>query len=231
MSSQTKQLRPRSALSLKRETADESDANRQVQREKISVDQLLESQIAPTALRATIEAVTESPDSIKITPWVSGRGCLCQLAIVIPKSSVASVTPTEATHVCCGKTLRVVEVNFASNESISLEELFAQLNASALKSPSRERASGILDRFPAPMLGTSSRPFQRARHAYGPRFTPQDHSWMEHCGMNYAECLARCYLSSTQSFETCECLCKQELCFCSWEHGRVCVPQECPVDQ
>jgi hypothetical protein len=102
----------------------------QFEKKRMSLNQLLEDQ-AQQIFSGTIEAVEGKDHAIKLTPWLSGTGCLCHLAIVVPKESVTSVTTTEHVHLCCGKSLRVVEVEFAENATIPLKELVSQIMASA----------------------------------------------------------------------------------------------------
>ena len=98
--------------------------------ESMSLDQLLASQ-GKGANLVIIEAVDGQPGSVKITPWVSGVGCLCQYAFVLPKNAIESVQPTGDRHFCCGKTLLVVEVQFVKGASIELSDLFGQVIAGA----------------------------------------------------------------------------------------------------
>lgn len=99
-------------------------------KEQISVDDLLASQ-SKARFNATVEAIEGEPDLVKITPWTATAGCLCHLSMNILKASLMGVTPTENTHLCCGKMLKVVELNFKKGESIKLEDVFGQLSASA----------------------------------------------------------------------------------------------------
>lgn len=97
----------------------------------VGLEEFLRDQSAPR-FTATIEAVEGKPDLVKVTPWAATtRQCFCHLAINVRKSAFESVTPTEDTHVCCGKTLTVVELHFKKGETISAEEIFAQLRDSA----------------------------------------------------------------------------------------------------
>lgn len=92
----------------------------------ISVDELLDVQKNLLGCPATIESVEGKPGVVKITPWVDGK-CQCRLAIEVPKTSIRQVTPTGETHKCCGKGLRVVEIQFKEGSTISLKDVFSQL--------------------------------------------------------------------------------------------------------
>lgn len=81
--------------------------------------------------QATIEPVEDQPKKCRLTPWVEHGGCQCSSALIIEKSQIKSVTKTEHRHFCCGKSLTVVEVNFAENASIPLSDVFAQASQSA----------------------------------------------------------------------------------------------------
>src|SRR6185295_5329002 len=98
--------------------------------EKMALDDLLAAQSKESCI-ATVEPVKDEPDMVKITPWAKGVGCLCHLALKIPKAAIESVTPTGDIHYCCGKTLRVVEVQFREDSVISLTDLFAQVMQAA----------------------------------------------------------------------------------------------------
>jgi hypothetical protein len=73
-----------------------------------SIDAVLSSQ--GRTLRATVEAIVGSPNSVRVTPWTAGSGCHCGLSIVLAKSVIESVIPLGPTVVCCGKALPVVTV-------------------------------------------------------------------------------------------------------------------------
>ena len=98
--------------------------------ERFSLDELLSFQSTATTV-ATVEAVDDESDSVKVTPWVRGTGCLCHLALKLPKAAIDYVSPTGDVHYCCGKSLRVVEIHFADEGSISLRALFGQIMESA----------------------------------------------------------------------------------------------------
>jgi hypothetical protein len=65
------------------------------------------------------------------------------MALAVPREAINVVTMTENTHFCCGKTLRVVEVEFADDATISLQDLFSQINIAA--SATAERMMGHAD--------------------------------------------------------------------------------------
>lgn len=96
----------------------------------MSLDELLTQQSEIT-LRATVEAIKGDADMVELTPYTSGVGCLCHLSINLPRASIKAVSPTGETHLCCGKTLRVVEIYFHEGQHIPLDVLFAQLSAKA----------------------------------------------------------------------------------------------------
>jgi hypothetical protein len=91
----------------------------------MNLDELLATQES-SGQTATIEAVMDKPTHVKVTPWVEGRGCLCHLAIVIPKKAVKKVIPTGQKHPCCGKVLSVVEVVFDDGATIAVQDLYEQ---------------------------------------------------------------------------------------------------------
>jgi hypothetical protein len=120
---------------------------------EMSLDALLAEQQRPMVI-GTIEPVPAEPAVVKITPWVEGRGCLCQFSFKVPKDAVQSVRPTGQVHHCCGKTLRVVEVKFKEDASITVGELFAQVMNSVMGAEGEEEsapfaAGGRVAREPA----------------------------------------------------------------------------------
>jgi hypothetical protein len=187
--------------------------------EKISVEELLSSQ-SKSSCSATVEAVEGQPDLVKITPWTAAAGCLCHLAVNIPKASLAGVTPTGDTHVCCGKTLKVVELHFKKGESITLEELFSQLHRSASKS-THESGSGATEPFyelghtppgygePRPPSGLHWPPIRPITDPWQKRsLYASGHAW---CIESYDNCLSRCQ----HSYDPwCSCRCRQSNAIC-----------------
>lgn len=80
---------------------------------QVSLDTFLSSQDGSTdGVRCTIEAVPAEPTKVKLTPWVQGFGCVCQLAFLAPRDAIAHLLETEHRSECCGKDLAVVEVVF-----------------------------------------------------------------------------------------------------------------------
>jgi hypothetical protein len=106
--------------------------------ERLSVDQLLEIQ-SHQSFKGTIEAVEGNSEAIKLTPWLPGAGCFCDMALNIPRSSIDSITMTDEVHMCCGKSLPVVEVNFVKDATIPVEDLFGQISSTAAIAAQRRR--------------------------------------------------------------------------------------------
>src|SRR5215475_13243705 len=92
----------------------------------ITLQELLDSQ-TQQGLRATLEAVVNEKDQVKITPFLSNGGCQCHMGIKMSKEAIQSLALTGETHHCCGKTLQVVEVQFKKGAGISLSEVLQQL--------------------------------------------------------------------------------------------------------
>jgi hypothetical protein len=113
-----------------------------VERKEIKLEDLLEAQ-SKVVILATVEAIPESAESVKITPWVPGRGCACQYALVVPKHAIGRLVLTEERHHCCGKVLRVVEVEFREGSTLPIADVFGDISrraASAL--PARSNTAG-----------------------------------------------------------------------------------------
>jgi hypothetical protein len=96
----------------------------------LTVDQLLAQQ-QEMKPQATLEPVEGKPEVVKVTPWLPATGCLCHLALVLPKTAIASVRLTGEVHYCCAKRLQVVEVTFAKGAQVSVTEVFSQVVSSA----------------------------------------------------------------------------------------------------
>ena len=104
---------------------------------RLSVEQLLEVQ-SRQPFKGTIEAVEGRSETVKLTPWLPRAGCLCDMSFVIPSSAIDFVTATEEVHMCCGKSLHVVEVGFVQNATIRVEDLFGQISSKAMVAAQRQ---------------------------------------------------------------------------------------------
>lgn len=83
---------------------------------QISLDSFLANQDGHAdGVRCTIETVPANPSQVKLTPWVQGYGCLCQLAFFAPREAIAHLLETDHQSECCGKVLAVVEVVFTES--------------------------------------------------------------------------------------------------------------------
>jgi hypothetical protein len=105
----------------------------------MGIDEFIASQSASVNM-ATIEPIDGKPDFVKVTPWTQMSGCLCHLALEVKKSSLDSLTPTGDTHICCGKTLKVVELHFKKSETLAIDDVFGQIQKSAAKLSSTHTA-------------------------------------------------------------------------------------------
>jgi hypothetical protein len=102
----------------------------------VSLEEYLASEPGPVNdLLFFVSPVKDEPDKIKLT-LVGDHGCHCSTAIVVEKTVVAGVQP-HGHKTCCGKKQAVVGVFFKKNASISLVDLFDQLqkNASGIRLP------------------------------------------------------------------------------------------------
>lgn len=99
---------------------------------ELSVDDFLAQQ-SEYELLATVEAVEDNPDLVKLTPWLSSGGgtCLCHYALNIPKESIESLHPTGDRHACCGKVLRVASIRFKEGATLELNKVFEQIGKRA----------------------------------------------------------------------------------------------------
>ena len=93
-------------------------------KEKLKLDDFLSEQ-AKGELVGTLEAVGGNADKIKFTPWRPGAGCQCSASLELPKTAIASVSPTGDVHHCCGKALKVVEIDL-DESAISARDVISQ---------------------------------------------------------------------------------------------------------
>src|SRR5947207_138626 len=91
---------------------------------RLSVDAVLEEQGRAPAFLATLEALEDRPDKVKVTPWMPGDGCQCHLARAVPRAAIEAER-TPHSHLCCGKTLPVWALHFREGATIPATELFA----------------------------------------------------------------------------------------------------------
>jgi hypothetical protein len=109
-------------------------------KDEISLDALLQEQEKKTLL-ATVEAMPGKPDMVKVTPWIPGRGCACQFAMVFQKTSIKKLTRTAHRHYCCGKMLSVVEIEIDEKAVLPLHEVFADMSMRAAFAAMQPRRS------------------------------------------------------------------------------------------
>lgn len=103
--------------------------------DKVTLDDFFSKHKA-APLRATLEEVGAS--DIKLTPWRSGAGCLCDAALTLPRTVIESVTPTDDSHECCEHTRRVCIVEFDADVRNLLSSIFGQLISTAsMRSPAQ----------------------------------------------------------------------------------------------
>ncbi len=104
--------------------------NSSLERKPLSLNEFLKDQ-EQSAFVATIEELKDRPGEVKLTPWREVAGCLCHAALEVPRDSIESVKPTDNTHYCCGKVLRVGEIRFKKGAKIEIEKVFTQVMQSA----------------------------------------------------------------------------------------------------
>jgi hypothetical protein len=97
---------------------------------EIHLDELLADQSKVVTL-ATVEAIPDKPEIVSVTPWIPGHGCACQFALTIPKRAIGKLFSTEHRHNCCGKVLKVVEIEFREDSSLSVADIFADRSQQA----------------------------------------------------------------------------------------------------
>jgi hypothetical protein len=84
---------------------------------------LSEQERASTSFTATIEPVTDRPDSVRITPVDSG-GCGCDRAIIVAVSHIESIEAVAGeSRECCGKRLNVARVKLKAEATVQVSDL------------------------------------------------------------------------------------------------------------
>lgn len=180
-------------------------------KQSLSIDELLSKQVEPSLL-ATVEAVQDKPELVKITPWRAAAGCLCHLSLRIPKGLLDGATPTGDMHVCCGKTLQVVQLHLKTGESLNLEDVIGQLHAASTETAHThpEDPAGPA-RAPGPPLPTPPPwgwgwpPWLRHPEVDPRRFAATSRYPYPYCQSNYDRCVEECFYSPDR--ERCQCLC------------------------
>lgn len=209
----------------------------------LSVDEVLETQGEQT-IQVTLERVPDDDQSVKVTPWLPGRGCLCDAALIVRKDQIAALTPTGETHFCCGEQHTVVSAEFADE---TLTQVFEQLGQNLARGvppaafahasaplapqgtpwPDATRAAGLAGvpsprpaaRWGAIAAAASAPTFaewqrQSGEMAYGGN--PIRNAW---CALMYGSCVSDC----PPWERDCECLCWNVLVACrGWGLQRMC---------
>lgn len=210
--------------------------------EPIPVDDLLDMQEQSGQLLATVQRVPDDDTRVKVTPYVPGAGCLCPFALTVTKEAFESVTPTDDVHACCGKTLKVVAVKF---RDVNLADVFQQLTANVKAREDSERAHhGHVDMRPG-RAGSPSPPSGSAPPWFRPRYGPASppgylrqfgypsgpgaghfsgstryegmYDCLLGCEDNYNLCVFQCI--PDQTFEYCDCECKNSKSMCYMSCG------------
>jgi hypothetical protein len=163
--------------------------------ESISLDDLIAQQEQP-GLPSIIEAVTDRPDQVRVTPYALGAGPLRSFAFVLPKDAVDSVITTEESYTCCGKKLPVVETTFADP---ILNDVLQQLSrafprdmprrvprAAGMAAASPRRPRPRTDPFVCDYLYQDCVGYCLGEHEYG---TPGFYKCEADCGQGYLECM------------------------------------------
>lgn len=141
-----------------------------------------------SGLVATVEAIPEKPKFVKVTPWVQSAGCLCRYAVDVPEGSIKSVTPTGQTHPCCGKVLKVVEVQFQDDATLKTSDVFGQLMKAASGGGHEGHAEphGMAPQFSGAAFAAPMSSMLAARSD----FSPDQASIV--CPFGYLACRGRC---------------------------------------
>jgi hypothetical protein len=189
---------------------------------KMTVDELFAEQSkSMSQLTATIEPV-ENTSNVKVTPWTPNGGCHCHLAIEISKTDLSGVTPTGDVHVCCGKTLKVVELHFKDDQTIRLADVFAQF----AKNLSEKHEQHAMPEVPAHLPHHGGFPVPRSRRfasSGGPLGASPQYSWNEFwCDAEWFICYQLCQNATYRGY--CQCLCDNRARTCKGLPEQFCDP-------
>jgi hypothetical protein len=138
----------------------------------MQLDEFLEAQgedAGPTGdFKATLETVEDKPDLVKVTPYVEGLGCGCAGALELPKTLIRHVTPSGSFHLCCGKRLEVVSVEFVEGASVPVAEVLGRaMQPAAAHRHAHEQAGWPAGGWPGAM-GPMGYPPRTAQARRGP---------------------------------------------------------------
>ncbi|MDT0485355.1 hypothetical protein [Streptomyces doebereineriae] len=200
---------------------------------QISVDELLLSQ-RESGLRATLEAIDSDESRVKVTPYMANLGCLCSIALNVPKAAIEALVKTSATHDCCGKLLSVVEVIFADK---AYADAFSQLiKVQAVGGGSRPSAIQESPDPHSPVAPPSGSQSIWSELAYetsrerGPMRVDDPHrqECLNACTAEVERSLKECFYSGAGSLNWCLCVAKNTLGACRADcTGRRHVPTYC----
>lgn len=131
------------------------------------------------------------------------------------------MTPTGDTHICCGKRLKVVELHFKKTDTMTLDELFQQIHANALKltasgpyayPPAAGGAYGYgLDPSMMQLIQDSSHAGERAASSWIPTLTPAGppqgalNPRFPDCWAKYSTCISSVNPFTDQRTQYCKC--------------------------
>lgn len=164
--------------------------------ESISFAELFEQQAKEArGLRVTAQPIADDSERVKITPVDSDGNCWCSSSLVIPVASVSALRATEDTATCCGKRLKVVEIEFSD---AALTAVVSQVHARAA-AIAQAAAAAPRDYQPGPGLPAPYSPYSppwypgspyypgrgpaaRSRHSLG-----ESSTWS--CATQYAICM------------------------------------------
>lgn len=169
-------------------------------RQKIDLEDLLQEQDS-SALLATVEPVANDPNLVKLTPWAEASGCNCHAAIQIPKSSIAALYDSGHTHWCCGKRLKVMEVELDEKKSIPVTQVVDQLSQriqhQSMQPQSINTGPGIAQNLAQHLVSAGAQPqafastLQLPAHAVGMQLACGPGMYACCCGLNNCGCCSR----------------------------------------
>jgi len=178
----------------------------------MKLDEFFEvQQRAAVRLRGTVERLPDDSLRVRVTPWFPNVGCLCDQSITIPTSAIDDVRPTDDVHVCCGKRLVVVEIEFASGAQVNLSDVIAERFASGARETARTQSM--------PRTRSGALPPIPPRADRLPRGARRHHSARTGCEQALVICSWGCSNLPPGAHCWCDCDCDNKYLDCIGEEG------------
>jgi hypothetical protein len=78
----------------------------------------------------TVQRIQDDEDHVEVTPWDAKGGCMCVLALRVPKAAIDTVSPTGETTKCSGEEFDLAQLDFKDGAE-SWSDVLSQLKGIA----------------------------------------------------------------------------------------------------